>query len=292
MDSQCWGIPGVSHRFPFMVLKEKSPNLFSLSHEGLTVGSLEPPQTQEEYGVWKMSQLMGFHCWSLHISVKTIAFRISLSLSVCLSICLPLSLSPSFLTGVLMYPPHCWPIMRLVPKPRCEGALQILMRTPLFLHGSHTCFLHSAIFPRSTHLPLHPWSCPITGMSHGAGCWQYCSEPVHSPNLGSQWTPHLHMTSPYTWPVSGSKPVSPKLSQKRLLLGLKKPRRVQLQWKVHCGDRCLYWFLQRAPWKPLSQSSVFRSPCSWSPVSSPNKLAWAFRDIFWFDGLELKFLLI
>lgn len=52
----------MSHRFPFMVLKEKSPNLFSLSHEGLTVGSLEPPQTQEEYGVWKMSQLMGFHC--------------------------------------------------------------------------------------------------------------------------------------------------------------------------------------------------------------------------------------
>lgn len=48
----------MNHRFPFVVLREKSPNLFSLSHKGQTVGSLESPQIQEEYDVWKMSQLM------------------------------------------------------------------------------------------------------------------------------------------------------------------------------------------------------------------------------------------
>lgn len=33
---------------------------------------------------------------------------------------------------------------------------------------------------------------------------------------------------------------------------------------------------------PVSIIPVFRSSCSWSPMSSPNKLAWAFRDMFFF----------
>lgn len=61
----CLSIGGFQERvivFPYVVLKEKPPNSFSLSFEGPTVGSLELPQIQEECGVWMMSQLMESHC--------------------------------------------------------------------------------------------------------------------------------------------------------------------------------------------------------------------------------------
>lgn len=202
MDSQCWGIPGVSHRFPFMVLKEESPNLFSLSHEGRTVGSLEPPQTQEEYGVWKMSQLMGFHCWSLHISVKTVAFRISL----------PFCLSVSFfLFPLISYRCVVVSPLSLADLSCVSSEAQVWGSSSNLNENTNPHFPSwaSHLFPPFSRLPpFYPsvYSSirdlvPSTGMSHG--CWVLAilqwtrsfsklGEPMNCP-LTHDFS--LHMTS-------------------------------------------------------------------------------------------------
>lgn len=109
-----------------------------------------------------MSQLVRFHCWSLHISVKTIAFRISLPFSVCLS---SVSL---FLFPLISYrcfvvsPPPLLTYHAFCLKPSCEGALQILMKTPppIFLHG-----------PPFSHLPLfYPSTPPSMILSPSLTC--------------------------------------------------------------------------------------------------------------------------